>query len=175
MKRKIISIFVISCVILFFIAIIFNFVICPKKYKNYALAYSEEYDLELALVYSIIKVESDFKMDAVSKSGALGLMQILPRTAKWIASELGVDYAREIMFDPETNIRFGCFYLRYLFDKFDDKNIVICAYNAGEGKVMDWVIDGVLDASRIDYAETKNYLAKVNKYYNLYGNNLINE
>lgn len=175
MKRKIILIFAISCAILFSIAIIFNFVICRRRYKNFALSYAEEYDLELALVYSVIKVESDFKKDAVSKSGALGLMQILPSTAKWIAEELEVDYIRDIMFDPETNIRFGCFYLRYLFDKFHDKDVVICAYNAGEGKVQDWINNGRLDVSKIDYIETKNYLDKVNKYYNLYTNNLINE
>ena len=175
MKRKIISIFGISCVILFFVVMIFNFIICPKKYKNYVVSYAEEYGLELSLVYSIIKVESDFRKEAVSKSGALGLMQILPSTAKWIAKELGMEYIRETMFDPGINIRFGCFYLKYLFDKFCDKDIVICAYNAGEGKVVDWLNDGKLDLSRIDYIETKNYLAKVNKYYNLYSDSFINE
>lgn len=175
MRKKILIIFVFSCVILFFVGMIFNFIIRPQKYKNFALAYAEEYELDLALVYSIIKVESNFKKDAVSKSGALGLMQILPSTAKWISSELDVDYSSDIMFDAETNIRFGCFYLRYLFDKFNNKDIVICAYNAGEGKVQDWIENGSLNENKIDYQETKNYLAKVNKYFNLYSNNLIIE
>lgn len=175
MRKKVLIIFVLSCVILFFVSIIFYFVIRPQKYKNYALSYAEEYDLDLALVYSVIKVESNFKKDAVSRSGALGLMQILPNTAKWIAEELGVEYGRDIMFDAGINIRFGCFYLRYLFDKFNNKDIVICAYNAGEGKVQDWIENGKLNVDKIDYQETKNYLAKVNKYFNLYSNNLIIE
>ena len=175
MRKKILLIFSISCAILFFIALVFNFIICPKKYKNFVVAYAHEYELDVALVYAIIKVESDFDKKAVSISDALGLMQILPSTAKWIADEIGVEYSRENMFNEDTNVRFGCFYLRYLFDKFKDKDIVICAYNAGEGKVLDWVENGSLVSSEIDYPETKKYLEKVNKYYNLYSNNLINE
>ena len=174
MKKKIIVIFSISIVILFFAAILFNFVICPKKYKNFAVAYSEEFDLELALVYSVIKVESDFNDKAISKSGAVGLMQILPSTGKWIAGKLGVEFDNETLFSPEQNIKFGCFYLRYLFNKFDDLDSVICAYNAGEGKVLDWIEGGKLKKDKIDYQETKNYLEKVSHYYRLYNNKLIN-
>jgi soluble lytic murein transglycosylase len=146
----------------------------PKKYKNYVFKYSNEFGLDLNLVYSIIKVESDFKTNAVSKSGALGLMQILPSTAKWIAKELGEEYLKEKMFEPETNILYGCFYLDYLFDRFGDMEIVICAYNAGEGKVLDWIENGKLERNEIDYEETRNYLAKVEKYYRIYKSKIIN-
>ena len=138
------------------------------------VAYSEEFGIDRELVYAMIKVESDFDKNAVSKSDALGLMQILPKTAKWIASELRIEYSRDKMFDPETNIKFGCFYLKYLFDKFGEMDIVICAYNAGEGKVLEWVRDNKLEREKIDYLETKNYLSKVEKYYKVYGNKLIN-
>ncbi len=174
MKKKIIMIFSFSVVILFFTAIIFNFVICPKKYKNHTMVYAEEYGLDLALVYSVIKVESDFNHKAVSKSGAVGLMQILPSTGKWIAKELEVEFNNETLFSAEQNIRFGCFYLNYLFDKFNDMDIVICAYNAGERKVLDWIENGALNEEKIDYSETRNYLKKVNYYYRLYNNKLIN-
>ena len=174
MKKTIIVIFSICIVILFFVALIFNLLICPKKYKNFVSAYAEEYDLDFALVYSVIKVESDFNHKAVSKSGAVGLMQIMPSTGKWIAKELQVEFDNETLFIPENNIRFGCFYLKYLFDKFGDLNAVACAYNAGESKVLDWIEDGKLKKEKIDYQETKIYLEKINYYYKIYKNTHIN-
>lgn len=174
MKKKIFVIFSISLVILFLFSVCVYFFVYPRKYENQIVAFSEKFNLEKELVYAIVKVESNFKSDAVSKSGALGLMQILPKTAKWIAEELGEDYSDENMFEPEINIRFGCFYLRYLFDKFEDLDIVVCAYNAGEGKVQDWIKNGILDRNEIDYSETKNYLERVEKFYKVYKNRLIN-
>ena len=174
MKRKIIIIFSVSLVILFLFATLINIFIVPKKYTNHVVAYCDEYGLDKALVYAVIKVESDFKKDAVSKSGALGLMQILPKTAIWIADELNENYNKEKMFEPEVNIRYGCFYLRYLFDKLKEMEIVICAYNAGEGKVFDWVENGMINRDKVDYDETRNYLKKVEKFYNIYKNKLIN-
>ena len=174
MKKKIYVIFLVSVVVLFLcLSIVFCFMF-PKKYKNYVVAYSEEFCLDKALVYSVIKVESDFKKNAVSRSGALGLMQILPSTAKWISKELGEDYFDEKMFEPKTNIKFGCFYLNYLFEKFEKMEVVICAYNAGEGKVFDWMENGELIRSKIDYEETRNYLEKVENYYRVYKSKLIN-
>ena len=166
--------FTISVVILFFLVMIFYMFIFPKKYKNYVISYSEEFDIDPALVYAIIKVESGYNPNAVSRSGALGLMQILPSTAQWIAEELGEVYDENEMFNPKTNLKFGCFYLRYLFDKFEKFDIAICAYNAGEGKVFDWIEDGVLLRDKIDFLETKNYLDKVESYYKVYKNKLIN-
>lgn len=168
MKRKIIVIFLASLVILFFVVVSIHLLIYPKKYKNLVNSFSEKYDLEPALVYAIIKQESNFDKGAVSRSGALGLMQILPSTAKWIAGELDLLYSDDMMFDQKYNIEFGCFYLRYLFDKFDDMEIVICAYNAGEGKVLEWIEDERINETLIDYSETKTYLKKVKSYYNIY-------
>ena len=173
MKKKIVLYFIIGCVILFFVSLVLISFVFPRKYKNHVVAFSEEYGLDKALVYAIIKVESDFNKTAISKSGALGLMQILPNTAKWIAKELNQEYNNEIMFEPEINIKFGCFYLRYLFDKFDDIDKVICAYNAGEGKVFDWIENGELVRDKIDYNETKNYLSRVEGYFRIYKNKLI--
>lgn len=160
----------VSIIILFFVAVIVNCCVLPRKYKNLVVSNCEKYELEPALVYATIKQESDFDAQAVSKSGALGLMQLLPRTAKWIAGELEIEYSDEMMFEPKYNIEFGCFYLRYLFDKFSDVSTVICAYNAGEGKVLDWIEDGKLNEDLIDYAETRTYLKMVRGYYNAYKN-----
>ncbi|MBR3885797.1 MAG: lytic transglycosylase domain-containing protein [Clostridia bacterium] len=174
MRKKILVIFAISVVVLFLFSILVLNIFVPKKYKNYVFEYSNEFGLDSNLVYSIIKVESDFETNAVSKSGALGLMQLLPKTARWIAEELNEDYSKEKMFEPEVNIRYGCFYLKYLFDKFKTPEIVICAYNAGEGKVLEWIDEGNLDRDEIDYEETRNYLAKVERFYRIYNNKLIN-
>lgn len=174
MKKKIYLIFLVSLVVLFLLLSVICYCLFSKKYKNYVVKYSDEFGLDKALVYAVIKVESDFKKDAISKSGALGLMQILPNTAKWIAKELGEEYLKDKMFEPETNILYGCFYLDYLFDRFGDMEIVICAYNAGEGKVLDWIENGKLERSEIDYEETRNYLAKVEKYYRIYKSKIIN-
>lgn len=173
MKRKILTIFCISLVILFLFAFFVNVIVFPKKYKSFVSSLADEYGLEIALVYAVIKAESDFDKNAVSKSGALGLMQILPSTAKWIAGELKEDFDKENLFEPQTNIKYGCFYLKYLFDKFGDREVVICAYNAGEKKVLDWLDDGKLNKDKIDYAETKIYLKRVNKFYRVYCNKFI--
>lgn len=173
MKKKILTIFLVSMAILFFVACFVNFVIFPKKYKNFVVEFSEKYGLEVALVYASIKQESDFDKKAVSKSGALGLMQILPSTAKWIASELEIEYNKEIMFEPKVNIEFGCFYLSYLFKKFNDIEIVVCAYNAGETKVLEWIENGRINKNLISYPETLNYLKKVMGYYKVYKNKLV--
>ena len=176
MRKRSILIFSIICFIVIFLFLIFNLLISPKKYKNYVVQYAEEYSLEIPLVYAIIKVESNFKKDATSPSNAMGLMQIIPSTAKWIAQELSLDYNAINIYDAKTNIKFGCFYLNYLFSKFNDIETVICAYNAGETIVKKWLNEnGIIDKNKISYPETKNYLTKVKRYYQIYKNNEIGE
>lgn len=151
------------------IVVFFKLVVFPNKYNDFVEIYSRRYGIEEELVFAIIKTESGFDKRAVSSSGALGLMQIVPSTAKWIAYELGEEFDEMKMFDPETNIEYGCFYLRYLFDKFNGFNEVVCAYNAGEGVVRNWLDeDGFVVEEKIDYAETKNYLKKVKVFYDVY-------
>ncbi|MBQ8424954.1 MAG: lytic transglycosylase domain-containing protein [Clostridia bacterium] len=162
----------IMCVIILFI--IFNFVIYPTKHKNYVLEYSKKYNLDRSLIYAIIKTESNFDKNAVSLSNAKGLMQIIPSTAKWIAEELGENYSEEMLFDVETNIKFGCFYLNYLFDKFKNTDVVICAYNAGETAVRNWLdSNGNIVLEKVSYSETKNYYKKVKSYHKVYKNKQI--
>lgn len=174
MNKKILIVFCIIVILSFVVFIIFNFRSQRKDLKSYVKKYSAEFEIEEELVLAVIKAESDFKKDAVSKSGALGLMQLIPDTAKWIASELGEEYSKEKMFNEETNIKFGCFYLNYLFSKFKDKDVVICAYNAGEGVVRNWINeDGSLDRSKISFDETKKYLERVNVFYDSYKSNIL--
>ncbi len=169
MSKKVLILFVSICVISALLFVMFNFFIPKKDYDDLVQKYSAEYGLEKELVLSVIKAESDFDERAISKSGALGLMQIIPSTAKWIASEFDENFESEKMFDAETNIKYGCFYLRYLFDKFNSLDVVVCAYNAGEGVVRNWLDEnGNLVEEKISYAETRVYLNHVREFYQQY-------
>lgn len=170
MKKKwMIVLFCSICVVSLVLFIVFNFSFLKKDYSFYVQKYASEYNLDEALIYAVIKAESDFQDNAVSPSGALGLMQMIPRTAEWIASEFGEEYDKEKMFLPETNIKYGCFYLRYLFDKFKNQDVVVCAYNAGEGIVKNWLDEnGNLIEDKISYSETKIYLERVRNFFEYY-------
>ena len=151
------------------------------KYVDLIREYSEEYDLEPSFVAGIICVESRFREDAVSRAGARGLMQIMPSTGEEIAEELGVPFHVEDLFDPETSIRFGCYYLRQQMDRFDQNPaVVLAAYNAGPNKAALWLSEYGLDSkgriAYIPYEETKNYVNRVlqaqENYENLYPDQL---
>lgn len=169
MRRKYLILFCVLTIIYIVLFIVFNFFVLKKDYQFYVEKYSLEYNLESDLVYAVIKAESNFDEKAISKSGALGLMQIIPRTATWIAGEFGEVYEKQKLFEPETNIKYGCFYLNYLFKKFNDIKVVICAYNAGEGVVRNWIdTEGNLLEEKIDYEETKIYLNRVLQFFEEY-------
>ena len=169
MKKWILIIFSCVCLITAIAFFIFHFVFVPKRYIKMVNEYSQKYNIEPALVYAIIKAESGFNPKAKSQVGAMGLMQIMQGTGKWIASELNEDFSENNLCDPKTNIRYGCFYLNYLFKKFGNMGAVICAYNAGEGAIRPWLNEnGEIDEDKISFSETKNYYKKVMKYYKLY-------
>lgn len=175
MRKKVLILFSIICIFIFILFVVFNFIVFPTKYKNYVGAYANKYGLEPAFVYAVIKAESDFDKTAKSSSGAMGLMQLIPSTASWIAEELGFDdFENEDLFNPEVNVEFGCFYLNYLFEKFNNMRVVVCAYNAGETIVRNWIDEnGEIDVNKISYSETKTYLKRVLSFYNVYKNHEI--
>ena len=151
------------------------------KYVDLIRQYSEEYDLDPSFVAGVICVESRFREDAVSRVGARGLMQIMPATGEEIAEALGVSFHVEDLFDPETSIRFGCYYLRQQLDRFDQNPAVaLAAYNAGPNKAALWLAEYGLDSkgriAYIPYEETKNYVNRVlqaqENYKNLYPDKL---
>ncbi|MGL5755141.1 MAG: lytic transglycosylase domain-containing protein [Paraclostridium sp.] len=143
----------------------------PRFYSEYVQTYSEEFDVDENLVYSIMKVESKFNKKAVSRRNAKGLMQISDITQKWATDELKLD--KVDIFDPETNIKIGCWYLSKLYKEFKDVNLVIAAYNGGSGNVNKWLsnTEYSYDGSQlhdIPFNETKNYLKKVKENYIIY-------
>ena len=137
-----------------------------KKHIKYVEKYAQVYTVETSLVLSVIRTESGFKENAVSKKGAVGLMQIMPNTASFIAKKIGVSSYN--LFDPETNIIFGVYYLSYLNLKFNNEIYVISAYNAGEGRVEDWIKSENYFNKLSEYKETKTYLKRVLRRKNLY-------
>jgi soluble lytic murein transglycosylase len=94
------------------------------------------FDLDPVMILAVIHVESRFDPRAVSSKGAMGLMQIRPATAREVAGSLGIELtADDQLFDPELNILLGSGYLRYLVDRFDDRDTALAAYNAGPTRV----------------------------------------
>lgn len=148
--------------------------IYPCKYTEYVNKYSDEYDLDPYFVLSVIKAESNFDKDAVSGKDAKGLMQIMDETGIWAAKKIGIDdFTVESLFDVETNIRIGCWYLKTLEKEFKDQDLVIAAYNGGSGNVNSWLKDTRYSKdgkslSYIPFAETKKYVDKVNVNYKAY-------
>lgn len=139
----------------------------PLEYQQAIRQSSEEYALDPYLVSAVICAESRFDPKAVSPKGAVGLMQIMPDTGAWIAGKLGMDYSPEMLTDPEVNITLGCWYLRYLTDRFeDDLDKVLAGYNAGPNKVSEWAGEGALDD--IPYPETEKYLTTVTRNHYIY-------
>ena len=120
------------------------------------------------MVFAVAEVESHFNPQAVSAVGAIGIMQIMPSTGEWIASVLCVpDYNVDDLFDPELNLRFGTFYLSYLFSVFSEEWQIIASYNAGEGVVRGWIDENVTFDS-IPYHETLDYVRKVKRALSRY-------
>lgn len=140
----------------------------PYPYQELVELYAKANGVDSALVASVIMNESRFQNDARSSRGAIGLMQIMPETAQWIALQLGDDnFSLEKLHEPETNIRYGVWYLAELQREFAGNNILaLAAYNAGRGTVRDWIEEGnwpwtfhTLD--KIPYPETRSYVKNV--------------
>lgn len=94
------------------------------------------YYIDPMLVLAVIQIESTGNPRAVSHVGAMGLMQLMPDTAKEFAPRLGIEWkGPEMLFDPELNVRVGISYLSYLFDRFEDLSIGLVAYNWGPTRI----------------------------------------
>lgn len=140
----------------------------PLKYVGVIKNEAEEYGLDESLVSAIIFTESKFKKNAFSNKGAVGLMQIMPATAKSFYDKENVFFDK-LLYDPEVNIEIGCKFLKYLFDKYEDKLTVLACYNAGEKNVLLWKGDNkYLEKAQIQFKETLKYVEKVQKCEKIY-------
>lgn len=146
----------------------------PMEYESTIRLCARLNDIPPAYVASVILAESSYDPQAVSSVNAQGLMQLLPSTAEWIAGKLGETYAEGSLFDPETNIRYGCWYLGFLMQRYGgDMRLASSAYHAGQGTVDKWLQnpeyapDGV-HLAVIPYDTTDTYVQRVLKYYEKY-------
>ena len=149
----------------------------PDDYREIVEKYAEEYNIPPYIIFAVIDVESDFDSNAISSAGAVGLMQMMPSTFEWLTSSdhLGENLPFDRIYDPEVSIRYGTYYLRYLFEKFYNWDTVFAAYNGGEGNVAKWLADREYsdaegNLTTIPFEETRKYVKKVNKAMDYYKN-----
>lgn len=146
----------------------------PLKYTDYVERCAAENNIDKYLVYAVIKTESGFDSGAVSNVGARGLMQIMEETFDWISYKLNDDEAVYAdMFDPEQNIRYGCYLLGYLYSEFGNIDATMAAYHAGRGNVNKWLSDSRYssDGVHLDHipiSDTAHYVDKINKAMDIY-------
>ena len=155
--------------------IMFSFVIfnVNKALKFYPVIeqYSLQYKVDPLLITAIMKVESNFNPDAKSKKGAIGLMQLMPSTAKEVAEKyLNIQsFKEQDLYNSEQNIKLGVYYVKILSDMFNNNlNLVLASYNAGLGNVQKWQQENPIieyDPEEMPFKETKNYVSKINKIY----------
>jgi len=137
----------------------------PLRYTEIVRARAHAEGLDPALLAAVIYQESKFRRTATSASGAIGLMQITPETARGIAAQTGsVGFRVSDLTDPATNIRFGAWYLHELLRKYGDLDLALAAYNAGEGNVDRWRKEG----KEIQFAETRAYVVRVERLEGIY-------
>jgi soluble lytic murein transglycosylase len=137
----------------------------PLRYSQYVRVHAREHGLDPALLAAVIYQESKFRPSAKSSSGAIGLMQLTPATAKGIAIRTGGHRFRTSdLYEPEINIRYGAWYLDNLFEKYGSERLVLAAYNAGQGNVDRWRAEG----GGIRFAETRAYVDRVEHLQAIY-------
>jgi len=147
----------------------------PIRHSAYVAKYADENGLNKYFVYAIIKAESNFDNEAESSKNAMGLMQIMEPTGKWISEKLNIqNYNKEMLSEPETNIKMGCYYISYLLDRYDgNEKCALAAYNAGHANVDLWLSDKSYSRDGktltvIPYPETETYVNLVLKNQKIY-------
>ena len=137
----------------------------PLEYEQLVRANARRHDLDPALVAAVIYAESRFDANARSSSGAVGLMQLLPATARFIARKTGgTRFVVADLRDPEVNVRYGSWLLGYLRARYGDERTVLAAYHAGSGNVDAWKRSG----GAIVFPETRTYVAEVERVRRIY-------
>lgn len=142
------------------------------NYQDEIYKYSEKYNIDPLLTTSIIKVESDFDINAHSSQDAIGLMQLLENSAKHSAELIGKNYYPEKLKEVDYNLNLGVGYFNYLYKYYNNKDLALAAYNGGIGNIDKLIEDGVLDKNnpditKIPIEETRQYVIKINANYDI--------
>jgi soluble lytic murein transglycosylase len=146
----------------------------PLSYRTLVTGYARTYRLDPALVAAVVYQESRFRPDTRSPAGAIGLMQLLPRTAQGIAERTGGSRFRTSdLLDPDINLRYGCWYLRHLSEKYAGYpragDLALAAYNAGQANVDRWIAETPPGRPvRLRFASTRSYVRSVRRLQGLY-------
>ena len=153
-------------------------IIFPLDYWPLIKKYSESYKFDPYLMTALIAQESTFTPDVRSSANAVGLMQLIPPTARRYASKLGIRYSSRILTQPETNVQLGMRYFKDLMDRFGGAHFALASYNAGERRIARWIAErpGFDQDEFIDdipFPETQNYVKRIlgtaDDYRRLYG------
>jgi soluble lytic murein transglycosylase len=137
----------------------------PLRYSTIVRGHARNYNLNPALLAAVIDEESKFRADAKSSAGAIGLMQLLPATAKGIAIHTGGSkFVVSDLYNPEINVRYGAWYLHHLLQRYGDERLALAAYNAGQQNVDSWRAEG----KGIQFPETSAYVDKVERLKGIY-------
>ena len=127
----------------------------------------KQQELDEAWVYGLIRQESRFITDAKSSAGAMGLMQLMPATAKWVAKKMGMQkYQKTLATEVNTNLMLGTYYLKHVLTLLDNQPLLAsAAYNAGPRRAWQWrdekPLEGAIYAETIPFNETRDYVKKV--------------
>jgi soluble lytic murein transglycosylase len=150
-------------------------IIYPLPYKEIIYSEAAKNNVDPLLVAAIIKSESDFNPAAESSVGARGIMQIMPDTGAWVAKKMGMSrFEPDDLFDANTNIKIGCWYINNLNQEFaGNKILVVAAYNGGIGNVKGWLQKDQWSGEhgtveQIPFEETREYIKRVLKAYSRY-------
>jgi soluble lytic murein transglycosylase len=152
----------------------------PFPYQDIVYQYSLERDIDPFLIAGVIRTESKFNNQAKSPKGALGLMQMMPETATWVAEQMdNIEYDITQLENPEVNISMGTWYLASLKKEFKGNEVLmLAAYNGGRGNVKQWMGQyewtmSFDEIDRIPFRETREYVNRVlyskKRYQELYG------
>ncbi len=151
----------------------------PTAYQKSVSRYSTKNGLHSDWVFSVIRQESAFMADARSSAGAMGMMQLMPGTARMVSRQAGLPYrSRRQLLDPDHNIRLGTFYLSNLLNRFDNNLILAtAAYNAGPNRVERWrpekrSLPGDIWVETIPIPETRHYVKNILTYQPIYRHHL---
>lgn len=149
--------------------------IYPLKYTELIEKYGEKYGVDEYLICAVIKCESGYDSAAVSNVGAKGLMQMTDDTFEWLQNKEGssIIMTSDSLFDPETSIRYGVYFLSLTLEKFENETAAVAAYHAGMTSVSNWLSDSNYSADGatlddIPYSDTKAYVERVLKVRNTY-------
>lgn len=146
----------------------------PRRFREYVEANASRFDVPEEVLYAVMRAESGFDSAAESSAGAVGLMQLMPDTFRWLTQDVLHEYLEDGMrYDPETSIRYGACLLSRYYLHFGRWDLAIAAYNAGEARVDSWLSDESLadgngGLKSIPYRETRQYVSRVQKTIRVY-------